>query len=200
LRERPIEIGVARAQLARRFNGGRKAMTKSLKVALVAALVLTVGAATVAVATGSRWSARTTLSGYEEVPAISTSGGGTFRASINRAGTQISFKLTYGNLVGAVTQAHIHFGQLSVNGGIMVFLCSNLGNGPVGTAACPPSGSVSGTITAANVVGAASAQGIAAGEFAEVVKAIRHGVAYANVHSTLYPGGEIRGQLRDRDH
>jgi hypothetical protein len=87
-----------------------------------------------------------------------------------------------------------------VNGGIMVFLCSNLGNGPVGTAACPPSGSVSGTITAANVVGAASAQGIAAGEFAEVVKAIRHGVAYANVHSTLYPGGEIRGQLRDRDH
>jgi hypothetical protein len=175
------------------------AVSKSLKVALVAALVLTVGAATMAAATGSRWSARTTLTGYEEVPAISTSGGGSFRASIHKRGTEIEFKLTYGRLVGAVTQAHIHFGQLSVNGGVMVFLCSNLGTGPAGTAACPADGSVSGTITAEDVIGAANGQGIAPGEFAEMVKAIRSGVAYVNVHSTLYPGGEIRGQLRNGD-
>jgi hypothetical protein len=174
-------------------------VSKSLKVALVAALVLTVGAAAMAAATGSRWSARTNLTGYEEVPAISTSGGGSFRASIQKRGMEIEFKLTYGRLVGTVTQAHIHFGQLSVNGGIMVFLCSNLGNGPVGTAACPVDGSVSGTLTAEDVVGGANGQGIAAGEFAEMVKAIRSGVAYVNVHSTLYPGGEIRGQLRNGD-
>src|SRR6267143_1446342 len=40
------------------------------------------------------------------------------------------------------------------------------------------------------------AQAIAPGEFAEVVRAIRNGAVYANVHSTLRPGGEIRGQLR----
>ena len=42
-------------------------------------------------------------------------------------------------------------------------------------------------------------QGIAAGEFAELVRAMLADVAYANVHSTTYPGGEIRGQL-DSDH
>ena len=79
----------------------------------------------------------------------------------------------------------------------MVFLCTNLGNGPIGTQACPgpSSGTVAGTITAADVVSSASNQGIAAGELTEVLRAIRAGVTYANVHSNLFPGGEIRGQL-----
>jgi hypothetical protein len=46
------------------------------------------------------------------------------------------------------------------------------------------------------MTGAAVAQGIAAGEFAELVKAIRARRAYANVHSLKFPGGEIRGQIR----
>ena len=57
------------------------------------------------------------------------------------------------------------------------------------------SAGVTGTITPADIIGPA-AQGIAPGEFAEVVRAIRNGAVYANVHSTLRPGGEIRGQLR----
>lgn len=79
----------------------------------------------------------------------------------------------------------------------MVFYCTNLGNGPVGTQLCPgtTSGSVSGRITAADVIGGAAAQGVAAGEFAEVLRAIREGAVYVNVHTTLFPGGEIRGQL-----
>jgi hypothetical protein len=171
-------------------------MSRSFKVAVVMALVLTVGGATVAIGTGHRFSARASLTGYEEVPAISTPGSGSFRASLSRDGSEIAFKLKYGGIPTTVTQAHIHFGQLSVNGGITLFLCTNLGNGPAGTAACPASGEVTGTLTAEDVVGAAAAQGIAAGEFAEVVQAIRAGVAYVNVHSTAYPGGEIRGQLK----
>lgn len=93
-----------------------------------------------------------------------------------------------------MTQAHIHFGQFAVNGGISVFLCSNLTDPPPGTPACPNSGTVSGTLTAASVIGPAG-QGIAAGEFEELVEAIDAGIAYVNVHTTMFPTGEIRGQL-----
>ena len=142
--------------------------------------------------------ARTRLIGYQEVPAISTEGGGTFRVRMI-GDDALRFRLSYDDLSSHVLQAHIHFGQKSVNGGISVFLCSNLGNGPSGTAPCPDSGDVTGTITAAQVVGPAG-QGIAPGEFDEVLDAIRAGVAYVNVHSVTYPGGEIRGQLGSREH
>ncbi len=100
-----------------------------------------------------------------------------------------------------MTQAHIHLGGAAQSGGISVFLCTNLGNGPVGTQACPPApASVSGTLVPTDVIGPVG-QGIVAGEFGELVAAIRAGVTYANVHSSKYPGGEIRAQLEgDRDH
>jgi len=59
-------------------------------------------------------------------------------------------------------------------------------------------GLVTGTITPADVIGP-TAQGIAPGEWNELVAAIRAGVAYANVHSTTQPAGEIRGQINDND-
>jgi hypothetical protein len=73
------------------------------------------------------------------------------------------------------------------------------------TPECPQGGSVSGTLTAANVVQPATPppppQQILAGELAEVIAAIRAGKAYANVHTNLSPGGEIRGQIdADDDH
>jgi hypothetical protein len=135
------------------------------------------------------------LVGDEEVPAISTVARGEFRASINRDDTEISYELRYSELEGNVQQAHIHFGQHGVNGGITVFLCTNLGNGPAGTQLCPPPPArISGTITAANVIGPGG-QGIAAGEFAELIRAIRAGLTYVNVHSDKFPGGEIRSQI-----
>jgi hypothetical protein len=162
-----------------------------------------VGVGTVAVA-GDRGGVRTDLTGYEEVPAISTDGNGTFRARIARDTEEITYELTYGALSGNVRQSHIHFGQMSVNGGISVFLCTNIGNAPAGVTvqACPQEGTITGTIRPGDVVGPAE-QGIAAGEFAELVRAIRAGVAYVNVHTDPFPGGEIRGQLgdkRDRRH
>lgn len=136
------------------------------------------------------------LRGFEEVPAISSTGGGRFSATINDAGTAINFELSYFNMEANVTQSHIHFAQRGVNGGIMVFLCSNLGNGPVGTQACPArSGTVSGSLRAADMVAGAAAQGITPGEFQSLLRAIRAGAAYANVHSETFPSGEIRGQL-----
>ena len=100
---------------------------------------------------------------------------------------------------GTVQQAHIHLGQRAQSGGIAVFLCTNLGNGPVGTQTCPtPPATITGTITPADVIGPVP-QGIAAGQFGELTDAIRAGVTYVNVHSSLYPGGEIRAQLEPQN-
>ena len=159
--------------------------------------VAVLGAVVVAAAATAGDHARldTRLSGYEEVPAISTDAGGTFRAAILHGGRAIAYELRYDDLTGNVLQAHIHLGQRGVNGGITAFLCSNLGNGPAGTQACPPPPArITGTITAEQVVGL-PAQGIAAGELDELVDALRAGVAYANVHSQTFQGGEIRGQI-----
>lgn len=143
----------------------------------------------------------TQLEGYQEVPVVSTAGNGSLRLKIDADGGAIFYELQFGDLQGTVTQAHIHFGQRSVNGGIAAWLCGTASNpGPAGTPVCPAGGgSVTGTIMAGNVVGPAG-QLIAAGEFTEFVNAIRAGVTYANVHSTLLPGGEIRGQIPATGH
>ena len=140
------------------------------------------------------------LTGYEETPlALSTTGTGQFRARINQTGQQISYRLSYTALEGDVQQAHIHFGAPAQIGGVSVFLCSNVG-GPAGTQACPAApGTVSGVIRPVDVIGPVP-QGITAGQFAELLAAIRAGATYVNVHSTLYPGGEIRAQLGDGHH
>jgi hypothetical protein len=136
------------------------------------------------------------LRAFDEVPALSTPGGGRFDAVISEDGETMDYELSYFNLEGTVTQAHLHLGQKGVNGGIIIFLCSNLGNGPVGTQECPADpAEISGTIHASDVIGA-NAQGLAPGELFAALRGIRAGVVYVNVHTTLFPGGEIRGQLR----
>jgi hypothetical protein len=168
------------------------------------AIALTICATVAATATASSASAngdeqnllRERLSGYEEDPLVlSTAGAGQLWLQISSQPEQIAYRLSYTGLEGTVTQAHIHFGGKAQSGGIVVFLCSNLGNGPAGTQECPAApATITGTIRPADVIGP-TGQGIAAGQFTEFVDAIRAGVTYVNVHSTSYPGGEIRAQL-----
>lgn len=148
------------------------------------------------------------LSGFEEVGAVGAgqtgailSGGtATLDLDLDRNSQVINFSLTYSGLGSPVTQSHIHFGKRHVGGGVMVFFCSNLNNGPAGTQACPAGGgTVTGTITAAGVVGPAG-QGVAAGNFDAVVQALDSNTAYANIHTTSFPAGEIRGQVRRHGH
>jgi CHRD domain len=169
-----------------------------VKLAIAAVVVgaLTVGAA--AVATGGGHKIKEKLTGYEEVPALSTPGSGEFKAFVNRSGEEIRYRLSYSGTESPVTQAHIHFENATNNGGVVAFLCTNLGNAPAGSdpPACPPDGgTVTGTLDAADVGPGAADQGIAAGEFDELVDAIRAGATYVNVHSEDRPGGEIRAQL-----
>jgi len=169
-----------------------------VKLAIGVAVIGAVATGTAAVA-GDHGRLHTSLTGYEEVPALSTNADGSFKATIARGGEAIDYELRYEDIESNVLQAHIHFGQEGVNGGVSAFLCSNLAAPPPGTQACPPPPArITGTITAAQVVGP-DVQGIGAGELNELVRALRAGVAYANVHSATYPGGEIRGQLDDDD-
>lgn len=142
----------------------------------------------------TRFSAR--LVSYQEVPAVSAASGGDIAIVIDDAAQTIAYRLSFDGLEGPVRMAHIHIAQPGVNGGIMLWLCGTTGfAGPPDTPTCPASGEVTGLLDSADVQ-AVAAQGIAGGAFEEAVAAIREGVAYVNVHSNLFPGGEIRGQLR----
>lgn len=168
---------------------------------MVAGTILaTTGSGGTALADNDLGSRHVRLSGYNEDPLVlSTTGNGRFTLRIDLDKGEATYELSYSALEGDVTQAHIHIGGRSQSGGISTFLCSNLGNGPAGTQLCPAApAEISGTITPANIIGP-TGQGVAAGEFAEFVAAIRAGAAYVNVHSTRYPGGEIRAQL-DHEH
>jgi hypothetical protein len=143
---------------------------------------------------------KTKLTGYEETPlTISTDGKGKFHARISKDETMVEWELHYADLEGDVQQAHIHFGATRITGGISVFLCTNLGNGPAGTQLCPAAPAmISGVFVAADVIGP-TGQNIAPGELDELIRAMRAGATYANVHTTLVPSGEIRGQLDKKD-
>lgn len=136
------------------------------------------------------------LNGFEEVPPIASRGTGFFTGTLSADESRIDWRLVWDNRLNDVAEAHIHFAQPGVNGGVLIFLCSNLGNAPAGTPACPgPFGAdFTGHSTAADVV-TAPGQALNAGQLTRVVRAIRLGKAYVNVHSAKFPSGEIRGQI-----
>lgn len=146
----------------------------------------------------------TDMDGYQEAPStINTPASGEFVARIRQDGSAIDYTLTYRNLVN-VTQAHIHFGRPATTGGIVLWLCNQTASPPA-TIPVPPTcqsdaaatgSTITGTLTAADMV-AAPNQGVTADAvgFTDVIDAIRAGAAYANVHSTTRPSGEIRGNL-----
>ena len=126
-----------------------------------------------------------------EDPTCFSGGTGTFTVLINPGEQSMNFQLTYQNLSPNILFAHIHFGRADQQGGVSTFLC---GGGTKPTP-CPPSqGTTTGTIVATDISGPAN-QGIAPGEFSKLLTALRLGFTYANVHSTLCPEGEIRGQI-----
>jgi hypothetical protein len=151
---------------------------------------------------------RERLNGFKEAAApVSTTGTGTFRAEISKDGTEINYTLTFQDLEGDVRQAHIHIGYPQNSGGIVLWLCDSATN-PSPSASTPEctvsdpnnlrAGTVTGTLTAADVQ-AQAGNGIAAGEWEEVLSLIRAGRTYANVHSSKFPPGEIRSQLDNGD-
>jgi hypothetical protein len=162
--------------------------TKNIGFWAIAAVVANLLAASVANSQTQRFSA--SLGGENEVPPINTAGTGNFEMTIQQG--VITFSLTFSDLSSPLTVAHLHFALSKVAGGVMIFLC-----GGGGQPACPAAteGTITGTITAANVTGPGG-QGIAPGDLDSALGSVRNDLAYANMHTTNFTGGEIRGQVR----
>lgn len=130
-----------------------------------------------------------TQSGDEEVPPVETRGRGTATFSLNADGTELSYKLITAG-VADITQSHIHIGAMGSNGPVVVFLFGLV-----------PEGVTSAGVLAEGVI--AEADLIARPDIgfgatmAELVAAMRTGGAYVNVHTLAWPGGEVRGQIRE---
>ena len=144
------------------------------------------------------------LLGANEVPPVVTGGDGEFDFDFRRRG--IEFELEYDVESGGsdVTQAHIHVANPGNNGGIAVFLCTNLGNNPPGATLrpCPRSpGEVEGTIVAGDVQTVLGANGIIieAGDLEGLRRLMDGGATYVNVHTDAHPPGEVRGQTNPRE-
>ena len=167
----------------------------ALRGLVLAVVIGLLGLGSYAIAGGGTKNFTGSLEGYQENVDVSTGASGSFEAQLSNDGTSLHYELSYTGIEGGtVSAAHVHFGKPGVNGGVSYFLC-----GGGGRPACTtPSGTFEGDVVAADVIGPAG-QGIAAGEFAEIVAAMRAGHAYANVHSTPgWPAGEIRAQINNR--
>jgi hypothetical protein len=134
--------------------------------------------------------------------AASSPGSGTAVLTVSEDQTQIEYVLTYSALTN-VLFAHIHVGGPNDNGPIILFLCTNQGVGGASVPAPPPcpsgSGSVAGTLTAANLIPRPATPVVtgvtpAINNFADAVTQVLNGGTYTNVHTATNPGGEIRGQ------
>ena len=173
------------------------ARPKSLLIVITLALA---GALTISLmAQAGPFRGHADLSGYQENPTLSSAASGTADIEISRDGEAVSYTLTYQGFGTNILFAHIHLGRPAINGSIMVFLCTNA-TPPAGVPnppACPQNGgTVSGTLTTSNVLASTNPpQGVAAGEFAEFVQALRAEAAYVNVHTGAFGTGEIRGQV-----
>ena len=108
---------------------------------------------------------RTTLTGWEEVPPRETPAWGIGHATLDLDTNWFTFEYSFEGLLAPQTAAHIHVAPRGVNGPVLYPL-------PNGSPA-----SLSLTLTDEDVMN------------------LRAGNWYVNVHSQLYPGGEIRGQF-----
>lgn len=179
-------------------------MIRRMQVLVVSVALATGAVATTAFADSGGRTFATKLIGYNETPlTINSIGRGDFTATVSKDGTSIQYRLSYSGL-SAITQAHIHFGAPAITGQIVLFLCTNLTPPPSGVPlpqVCPPApATITGTLTAADVI-ARPTQGIdgSAAGLTEMIKAMRAGAAYANVHTATFPTGEIRGAIRPGD-
>jgi hypothetical protein len=138
---------------------------------------------------GSKRTFTASLSGGEEVPAADTQAQGQAIFKVSKDGESISYKLIVANIEN-VTQAHIHLAPAGANGPVVVWLYP--GGPPAQLIPGRFDGILAeGTLTAADLVGS-----LAGGTLKDLLENMASGNAYVNVHTSQFPGGEVRGQIR----
>ena len=136
---------------------------------LIAAAVTLAGCAWMSSMTGSDTvSMKNSLTGAQEVPAVTTGGSGTVETTFDKATNVLTWSVAYSGLSGPVTAGHVHGpAAAGTNAGVVIPFTGDLSSPIKGKA----------TLTAAQVAD------LAAGRY------------YVNLHTAKNPGGEIRGQL-----
>lgn len=144
----------------------------------------------------------TRLSTFNEVPPKANGAHGTFRAKLSEDGTTLNWTFTWEGLTGPPLFAHIHFELKTNNGQVMTFFCGGPKMNPAipQKPDCPQTtfGAITGTTNAGDIIALNSGttdQALDSHDFAGFLRALRAGSAYANMHTTRFPGGEIRGQI-----
>jgi CHRD domain len=156
---------------------------------LVLALAALVAAGIAVAAVNGNFSVHT--KGKFEVPATSSKGQGQAIFHLSKDGDSLSYKLNVAN-IDDVTQAHIHCGAPGVNGPVVAFLFGFDASGVT------TNGTLSqGTLTNADVIPLASSAECPGGvaNFDQMIARMQSGDAYVNIHTIIFPGGEIRGNL-----
>ena len=158
---------------------------KSRRYLVIMAVLLMLAVLTAPALAGSSRNFRAHLS--QEAPGVVTQAQGQVLFKLNKDGTEISYKLIVANIEN-VTVAHIHLGEAGVNGPPIVFLF-----GPVDPPVTQNGPLIEGTFTESDLI-PRPALGFS-GTFEELLALMANGGTYVNVHTTAYPGGEIRGQI-----
>lgn len=148
-------------------------------------LMLVVLAAFFAVSTGyaAEHSFKAKLSPKEEVAKPDAKSSGKAEFKLSKDGKELIYKLHVKDVVDA-SAAHIHVGKKGENGPPIVGLFSG-----------GKKGKFSGVLSEGKVSGN-DLMGDYKGKFDELVKLLRSGDTYVNVHTDKYPDGEIRGQIK----
>ncbi|MFZ2508920.1 MAG: CHRD domain-containing protein [Steroidobacteraceae bacterium] len=134
------------------------------------------------------------LSGAQEMPSANTPAIGRITAKFDRAFTSVTVDLKVINLVGTFAAAHFHCNRPGANGPVAFGLVNP---GPLTF----DGRRIRGTLTNANFTGAdcTGPTGRPVNNIAALAFAMRDGLVYANVHTNVFPGGEIRGQMLEAD-
>ncbi|MGQ0569760.1 MAG: CHRD domain-containing protein [Armatimonadota bacterium] len=160
-----------------------------MRIALLVSILTAVMVIPTGLATAQQGAYIAYVSSAEEVPRNNSRAEGMASFELAPGATGLRYWLKVDNLSN-VQMAHIHIGAPGQNGAIAVWLYPP----------APPARLISGvsngllqdgTITVANLTGPLQGR-----TFRDLITAIEAGNAYVNVHTTAFPGGEIRGQMR----
>lgn len=172
-------------------------MRKTLITAATAAVALGIGS--VAVAGGFQY--RTTATGEEEVPVRSTTAEAKLNLKVDRGGEQATYNLRITEPIVNLTMAHLHVGPVGSNGPVAVWLYPS----------APPLQLIPGTTEGRVAKGSIEAASLCysptapycsngAGDWSAFVADLDAGRVYLNVHTSQFPGGEVRGQVHSGQH
>jgi hypothetical protein len=133
---------------------------------------------------------RATLTGGEETPNQVLSGAvATAEVAIDPTNEEIAVTLRVFNLPNGSTASHIHVGPKGVSGPVVIDF-------PIGTGR---TGDFTLNFRLHNGPAFHARPEIGITTFADALQAIAGGNAYVNIHTSAFPGGEIRGQLSVAD-